>query len=257
MEKLCKSASADFSVLSHDPAVESRKRIMDTPLSLLPCRPRQLIKNCCARKNLDEPPQLPSPSSEFSKLDISLSNPCFGTPGSITPDHQVQPQTSTQINAENPVFGLVSSEERAKTTDSKSTSNKKPASRHHLFALLARRSGECKILSAKRCKLRQHINNSPLITEESPRPVFEGVRFRPNQQRFNRLPTRTPVNIMPTLPDDDSLDSGKGTSISHSVSTEDGESHEQSEGHIASSTNAEDPEKDSISSASSLEITVQ
>lgn len=256
-EKLCKSASADFSVLSHEPGMESRKRIMDTPLSL-PCRPRQLMKNCCMRKNFDEPQQLPSPSTEFSKLDISITNPCFGAPNPIAPEHQVQPQTSTQINAENPVFGLMSGKDDSKMTGPKSTSTKKSTSRHHLLGLLARRQGDCKMLSASRlrCKLRQHKNSSPLMTEENSRPIIEGVRFRPSHQRFNRLPARTPVNIMPTLPDDDSLDSGKGTSVSHSVST-DGESHEQPDGPIVASTSAEDPEKDSISSASSLEITVQ
>ncbi|KAI6184229.1 Protein-tyrosine-phosphatase [Aphelenchoides bicaudatus] len=225
-EKLCKSASADFSVLSNEPMADSRKRIMDTPLSL-PCRPRQLM-NCCARKKFDDaPPSLPSPSTEFSKLDISLSNPCFGTPSPIASEHQVQPQTSAQINVENLVFDLMSNEERSKTADSKPTSNKKHATRHHLFNLFTRRHGDCKLVSANRmrCKVRQRFQNSPLV-EENTQPVYEGVRFRSNHQRFGHLPTRTPISIMPTLPDDDSVDSGKGTSISHSVSTEDGDVQE-------------------------------
>jgi hypothetical protein len=61
---------------------------------------------------------------------------------------------------------------------------------------------------------------------------------------------------MPTLHDDET-DSGKGSSVSHSVSTEEGETHEQSGTTLASTTSVTDPERDSISSASSLEIAVQ
>lgn len=130
--------SADFSMLSAEPTIsENRKRVMGTPFSL-PCRPRQLM-NCCARKNLEEPQQLPSPSTEFSKLDISLANPClelprFGTANPISFDSQSQPQTSTHV--ENPVFGLLDNE--GKNQKSKST-KKSLSNHHHLFNLFTRR----------------------------------------------------------------------------------------------------------------------
>lgn len=57
------------------------KRIIETPLAL-PQRPRQLFCNYSAdnRSSLrksEKQDEMLSPSSEFSKLDISLMNPCF------------------------------------------------------------------------------------------------------------------------------------------------------------------------------------
>lgn len=261
-EKLCKSASADFALLSNDSNAENRRRVMNTPFSL-PCRPRQLIKNCCTFKNLEtQPQQLPSPSTEFSKLDISLSNPCFGTPLAFDSQSQ-QPQTSTQINAENPVFGLIDNKsDKTKTANKKSVPNN-----NQLFNLFSRRpNNNCKLPSNSRIRYKlgkcytRHLGQKPsqLSIDEANRPNgIENVRYR--MPRFSRLPARNPVNIMPTLHDDE-VDSGKGSSVSHSVSTEDGENQEQSGtviSAISPTTSATDPERESISSSSSLEIAVQ
>lgn len=228
---------------------ESRKRVMDTHFTL-PCRPRQLIPNCCARKKIEEPQQLPSPSTELAKLDISLSNPCFGAnvnPVSFDPS---QPQTSTQINAENPVFGLLESENR--------NQGPKKKTNYHLLNLLARRAANYKasVGSRARCKLSKCYTRGQKSSQTVPEETTvdtENVRFRIS--KFSRLPTRTPINIMPTLHDDE-VDSGKGSSGSHSVSTEDGEVHSTANTTL-SSTSTRDPENDSLSSTSSLEIAVK
>jgi len=258
-ENLCKSASVDFSLIySSESTCENRKRIMDSPLSLS-CRPRQLMKNFCARKDLDESPQLPSPSTEFSKLDISLSNPCFSNnPPTINspptiPNNLNNTQSSTtsqQTNVENPVFGLSNDIDKS----ARIKSAKKNSVSSEMFNLLLRRPANCKLTSAARlrCKMgkcfsKRCVQKTPLILDESRSiDIVDPVRLR--QGRFSRLPTRNPVNVMPTLIDEDTdRDSGKGESVSHSVSTDEGESQIPT-----ISTKSNDSE-----SVSSLEIAVQ
>lgn len=248
--------------MSSDSVQENRKRIMNTPLTF-PSRPRQLMKNCCIRKNLDEPKQLPSPSTEFSRilsfstdpLDLSLSNPCFGAP--FLAEKQQLSQTPTETNVENPVFGLMPNEEDKPCSSSSDKPTPKKA-RHHIFNFLARKTNECNKLSSNRfrCRLgRCYKKGSPQTDDSNNQPALEGVRFQNN--RYSKT-IRSSLNIMPTLPDDDSLDSGKGTSVSRSVSTEDGDHEGSKAPPLTTAPNSTtDPEKDSVSSGSSIEITVQ
>ncbi|KAI1719949.1 dual specificity phosphatase, catalytic domain-containing protein [Ditylenchus destructor] len=87
MCRLSKSASSDFVHSLRDSFVnENGKRT--SPLAGFPERPRQLMKKADRRSTLDPngssqtlksvQEEVPSPSTEFSRLDISIANPCFG-----------------------------------------------------------------------------------------------------------------------------------------------------------------------------------
>uniref|UniRef100_A0A914DID7 protein-tyrosine-phosphatase n=1 Tax=Acrobeloides nanus TaxID=290746 RepID=A0A914DID7_9BILA len=115
-DKLCKSASSDFVLLTQSSrnfyTNQNGKRTMDSPLAL-PERPRQLMRSP-PRKSEEETlkpnaqEDLPSPSTELAKLDLSLVNPWFDahtTSSSFSSTKNVaEKQTESMI--ENPMFGI-------------------------------------------------------------------------------------------------------------------------------------------------------
>jgi len=146
-------------------------------------------------------------------------------------------------------------------SENKPTSHKR--ARHHLLNLLARKAGTDSTKSSSnrfRCKLARcygrKSNQNTSHLEEKNLPILEEEEVRVRSYH-HKIQTRPPVTIMPALPDDDSLDSGKGTSVSHSVSTEDGDHDHKVPVATTSASSADAEKEDSISSSSSIEIAVQ
>ncbi|KAI1727562.1 dual specificity phosphatase, catalytic domain-containing protein [Ditylenchus destructor] len=120
MCRLSKSASSDFVHSLRDSFVnENGKRT--SPLAGFPERPRQLMKKADRRSTLDPNgssqtlksvlEEVPSPSTEFSKLDISIANPCFGINTSSVALSSESTKTSCEpptpapaMSLENPFF---------------------------------------------------------------------------------------------------------------------------------------------------------
>ncbi|CAD5210217.1 unnamed protein product [Bursaphelenchus okinawaensis] len=89
----------------------TNKRTIDVPLSM-PQRPRILFSDTPTRREATSSwkapvPTIPSPSTEFSKLDISLQNDLLGCDTSMKPSSSQNDVFMAQndISLENPLFG--------------------------------------------------------------------------------------------------------------------------------------------------------
>ncbi|KAI6196809.1 Protein-tyrosine-phosphatase [Aphelenchoides besseyi] len=258
---LSKSASVDFSVLNQPiseattipaPPVETRKRPNESGPLALPSRPRKLMQNGCMRRmTANEPtccnPQLPSPSTEFSKLDISLSNPCFNSEIPSAPQAMSCERTTT---AENPVFALAIK------------MNKQPSKMERPTDLTSKNGHS--ILPSK-CSWATMLgfnrkNPSERPTTKNPKSTTHGGRLR--LRRFPMLRTPATVNVPTTVPEaeNDDADSGvaSGSSIVYSsTSTDDSEGLERVSPDETQRTVEPTLRESDESEVSSVEISVQ
>jgi hypothetical protein len=321
-KSLCKSASSDFVLASN----ENRKRTIETPLAL-PERPRQLMKQCAVTekkiplRGVQE--DLPSPSTEFSKLDISLTNPCFGL-ASAGAGEKLMPKEHLSVAPmfENPMFSLPSRATLSSTSPSIDASNTKKTLKTDAKAPM-----KCCKAIAECCKHSTPSTSAVPSTRPSTHQAPKASFFRPffrkgkvggcvpagsstssnvhshshcpstknTRMRFRRLPARLPFDVLPTVSDAIESEPAKTfeksgslcsetASLASATSTDSpvimGDSPESgfaddytnssvdsqtSENSLKESGAAEtdtapsykDPERESISSASSMEIAVQ
>jgi hypothetical protein len=104
-------SEGDLRLLASESKISSTENQTSKGVTNTVSRPCQFLDNPSLKLKYDE---VPSPSTEFSKLDISLSNPCFGLgketyPTSILKSFQSKEEETGKTNnqfTENPVFDL-------------------------------------------------------------------------------------------------------------------------------------------------------
>jgi hypothetical protein len=290
-QKICKSASANDVFLAskrENLLNENGKRTMDAPLSF-PERPRQLMKTTTneffarpgsipltpsstpIRENSAE---LPSPSTEFKKLDISMHLPSLKTPDCS--------EAPSSLSIENPMFDM-SSPSSAPITKSKVHSfNPTAALRAHCKESIIRclRKGKSSLHHSKKpsppkslepCSSRCIASSSSSSASSVAPPTRRFLQRRFFQQMpFGNLATVT------DLPDDEASAASAPVATASSpikILQRSGSINSSSKlnpgsvsplvrprGSSAPMDSEEspyrDPERESIGSASSLEIAV-
>ncbi|KAE9550104.1 hypothetical protein FO519_006679 [Halicephalobus sp. NKZ332] len=213
-DKICKSASSDFVLLAPKREVlknENGKRTIDVPLSF-PERPRQLMKTGddffpirpgsipLTPSTAPIKGELPSPSTEFERLDIS--NPIFpGLPSLKSPE--AKPEIPTSLSVENPMFNLEKKIEGKKPNFAPTKMLQNHCSRT-LMKYLKKRPKQCIPTSS---------TTTP-ITACSSRCVIAGTEPRslklggPLGRRLIKRPLFSPflgsgLQTVPDLPDDE------------------------------------------------------
>uniref|UniRef100_A0AC34GW90 Uncharacterized protein n=1 Tax=Panagrolaimus sp. ES5 TaxID=591445 RepID=A0AC34GW90_9BILA len=295
-QRICKSASANDVILLAPKREgllnENGKRTIDSPLSF-PERPRQLMKTVTneffarpgsiplAPSNTPvkiETSELPSPSTEFGKLDISNFPNFPHLPSLQTPDCPQSAGASMSLSIENPMFDMACSGSTtapvSTTSKSKLTFNPTAALRAHCKESIIRCLRKNKPSASKKqssqpkvidpCSSRCIASSS---TAQPPRRFLQRRFF----QTFGNLATVT------DLPDDEvvaaaaataSADTTGATSSPIKILQRSGSISSQPTGSISplirstpidsdeSTPYKRDPETASIGSASSLEIAV-
>ncbi|KAH7727239.1 Protein VHP-1 a [Aphelenchoides avenae] len=335
-KSLIKSASSDVistnSSLSssHELALtnlENRKRTIDTPLTF-PERPRQLMRNMrpqqsCRMQSVQEQ-DIPSPSTEFSKLDISLTNPCFGLVAASQASNNAtasrEPFSAAPM-LENPMFALISAAQTSASAHAMPSTEPIPTKKVAL-ATSKKTTDCCKKVASASVAMRSaktsffrsvfrkgktgassglsHSHSTSAIHSST---TSSSTSTNTSRLRFRRLHARVPVDVLPTLHDADApvqsadtpANSNESQAVTNGTSSEQhpaassttttyspvllGDSPESGfvDDYASSSMDSQmsptasksssvgaetlpayrDPERESISSTSSLEIAVQ
>uniref|UniRef100_A0A915DSS1 protein-tyrosine-phosphatase n=1 Tax=Ditylenchus dipsaci TaxID=166011 RepID=A0A915DSS1_9BILA len=211
---LCSSAST--SALLN----QNGKRTIKSPLAL-PERPRQLMKKSERRsyaggndglfslKSVQE--EIPSPSTEFSKLGISLANPCFGLSTLIHAKSTSEPPPTLLLHLKpHPCSDLLTTEKISSKPSIKSEDVACPPKVPGSISSKPEESGCENNKSASsffRCMLRKGRAAKPDLppkeNQSSPGFKIKGCKgLRLNRLRRIQAPSQPlPFNTLPTVPD--------------------------------------------------------
>lgn len=193
-EKLCKSASSDFVLLSQSSSRnvytnQNGKRTMDSPLAL-PERPRQLMRS--PQRKADDPQKpkedLPSPSTEFSKLDLSMTNPWFDAQpkahifSTSKKDAHEEKEPASSSMVENPMFGIF--------PGPSSSAPKAPKEQQHLFQTIHKTKSDT-------CMAKKSISLGTNIRAHCKSSFFRCMmRIPPKTKQFEqKRPEPTPAEL--------------------------------------------------------------
>lgn len=219
--------------------------LLDRPRALDGLRSR---KAPCIPKSVNE--NLPSPSTEFQKLsftpspidDFAVSNPFFAIPQSI-PGTSKLPGSPTLLSVENPTFQHLQS---AKICSSNVRGNNPTCFFTRITHCIKKRA--CSSHSSKR-------SISPSSTSSSP---LNSASLCCNISSSNHL---SPMVETPTPPSDDFTDSPESGFVEDETATNCMRKVTNimagNENLMTSSESYRDADRDSVSSASSLEIVVK
>jgi predicted protein tyrosine phosphatase len=304
-QRICKSASANDVIMLTPKREgllnENGKRTIDSPLSF-PERPRQLMKTVTneffARpgsiplapsntpvnvETTTATTELPSPSTEFGKLDISNFPNFPHLPSLKTPDCP-QSATSLSLSIENPMFDMGGSVTAPVSTKSKLTFNPTANLRAHCKESIIRclRKNKNSSSSASTHKKQQPKSIDPCSSRCIASSSSSTTTAAPPQRRFlhRRFFQSMTFGNLPTVTDlpDDEVTAAAATTAPATVAAagsspikilqRSGSINSQPTGSISPLIrsnnidsdehpyNNRDPETQSIGSASSLEIAV-